>query len=119
MTKMSGEGKNIELIVKGLPSMRGIDDEYIPKFKFIQFKKSEIKNDKGQERVMLCFNDISQKILYDTTKAEGEFLSLINSTISHEMRNPLNSIINQCQIIYVVCQQFQKVITQFKDYMDP
>jgi signal transduction histidine kinase len=48
---------------------------------------------------MICFVDISQKILYDTSKAEGELLSLINSTISHEMRNPLNSIINQCKIM--------------------
>jgi signal transduction histidine kinase len=39
-------------------------------------------------------SDISQKILYDTSKAESELLTLINSTISHEMRNPLNSIIN-------------------------
>jgi len=36
--------------------------------------------------------------MYDNSKAEGELLSLINSTISHEMRNPLNSIINQCRI---------------------
>jgi signal transduction histidine kinase len=49
---------------------------------------------------MLMFSDISQKILYDTSKAEGEFLSLINSTVSHEMRNPLNTIINQCHIMY-------------------
>lgn len=94
ITKMEGEGKNIQNIVKGLPSMRGIDEDYIPQFKFIQFKKSEIKNADDQDRLMLCFTDISQKILYDTTKAEGEFLTLINSTISHEMRNPLNSIIN-------------------------
>ena len=44
--------------------------------------------------------------MYDTSKAEGELLSLINSTISHEMRNPLNSIINQCKIIYAMLQQF-------------
>ena len=75
--------------------MKGIDEEFIPKFKFLQIKKSMIKSlEKGQEKTMLCFIDISQKILYDTSKAEGEFLSLINSTISHEMRNPLNSIIN-------------------------
>ena len=49
---------------------------------------------------MLCFSDVSSKILYDTKKAEGELLTLINSTISHEMRNPLNSIINQCKILY-------------------
>jgi len=59
---------------------------------------------------MLSFTDISQKILYDTSKAEGELLSLINSTISHEMRNPLNSIINQCKIIFAVCQNFKALL---------
>ena len=59
---------------------------------------------------MLSFTDISQKILYDTSKAEGELLSLINSTISHEMRNPLNSIINQCKIIFAVCQNFKPLL---------
>lgn len=107
LTKMVSAGKNIDVIIKNLPSMKNIDEEYIPKFKFIQIKKSYIKAyDGNQDRVMLCFIDISQKILYDTSKAEGEFLSLINSTISHEMRNPLNSIINQCKIIFVICQQF-------------
>lgn len=68
---------------------------------------------------MICFIDISQKILYDTSKAEGEFLSLINSTISHEMRNPLNSIINQCKIVYSVCLGFKKLMTNYSDYIDP
>ena len=104
LTKMVGNTKNIDVIIKNLPSMKNIDEEYIPKFKFIQIKKSYIKaNERNDDRVMLCFIDISQKILYDTSKAEGEFLSLINSTISHEMRNPLNSIINQCKIIFVIC----------------
>ena len=68
---------------------------------------------------MICFIDISQKILYDTSKAEGEFLSLINSTISHEMRNPLNSIINQCKIVFSICLAFKGLITNFKEYFDP
>lgn len=59
MTKMAEEGKKIELIIKGLPSMRGLDVEFVPKFKYIQFKKSEIKNNNGSDKVMLCFNDIS------------------------------------------------------------
>jgi signal transduction histidine kinase len=107
LTKMVGAGntKNIDVIIKNLPSMKNIDEEFIPKFKFIQIKKSYIKSHDGKvDRIMLCFIDISQKILYDTSKAEGEFLTLINSTISHEMRNPLNSIINQCKIIFVICQ---------------
>jgi signal transduction histidine kinase len=84
--------------------MQGISEEYLPKFKFFQFKKSQIKVMKKQNsKVMLCFIDISQKILYDTSKAESELLSLINSTISHEMRNPLNSILNQGKIISSLC----------------
>lgn len=120
LTKMVSAGKNIDVIIKNLPSMKNIDEEYIPKFKFIQIKKSYIKAYDGkQDRVMLCFIDISQKILYDTSKAEGEFLSLINSTISHEMRNPLNSIINQCKIIFVICQQFQMLMNTYASYIDP
>jgi signal transduction histidine kinase len=73
-----------------------------------------LENDKLTEQVMLCFQDISQKILYDTKKAEGELLSLINSTISHEMRNPLNSIINQCYLIKCMLVNFYKIIPEIK-----
>ena len=87
----------LEKLIRYLKCMRGVDEEYIPTFKFFQFRKSLIKDIFTKEdQVMMMFSDISQKILYDTSKAEGELLSLINSTISHEMRNPLNSIINQC-----------------------
>ena len=41
---------------------------------------------------MLTINDISSSFLYDQSKAKNEFLSIINATVSHEMRNPLNSI---------------------------
>jgi signal transduction histidine kinase len=117
---MVGQSKNLDLIIKNLPSMKGIDEEFIPKFKFLQVKKSMIKSfKKGSEKTMICFIDISQKILYDTSKAEGEFLSLINSTISHEMRNPLNSIINQCKIVFSVCLNFKQLITTYSEYIDP
>ena len=41
---------------------------------------------------MLQIIDISNEILYDQSKAENEFLSIINASVSHEMRNTLNSI---------------------------
>jgi len=37
--------------------------------------------------------DISDSILYDDIKAQSEFLELINACVSHELRNPLNSIV--------------------------
>ena len=41
---------------------------------------------------MLQITDISNLILYNKIKGEKKLLTLINATVSHEMRNPLNSI---------------------------
>jgi len=38
---------------------------------------------------------MSSNILYQQEKSQNEFLSLINACVSHELRNPLNSIIAQ------------------------
>jgi hypothetical protein len=35
------------------------------------------------------------------------------------MRNPLNSIINQCKIVFSVCLNFKKLITTYSAYIDP
>ena len=42
---------------------------------------------------------MSAELLYDDIKAENEFHSLINAAVSHELRNPLNSMI--CQIFFM------------------
>jgi len=39
--------------------------------------------------------DVTDKVLYDKSKGEKELLSLVNATVSHELRNPLNSIMAQ------------------------
>ena len=36
--------------------------------------------------------DVSTTVLYKKEKSHNELLNLINATVSHEMRNPLNSI---------------------------
>lgn len=45
------------------------------------------------KRQILQIIDVSHKLLYDDIKAEYKFHSLINATVSHELRNPLNSMI--------------------------
>lgn len=62
--------------------------------------------------MMISFIDISRKILYDTSKAESDLLCLINSTMSHEMRNPLNSIISQCGIMETILMNFEKALNR-------
>ena len=42
--------------------------------------------------IILEFTDSSLNILYDQQKAQNNLLSMINACVSHELRNPLNSI---------------------------
>lgn len=44
---------------------------------------------------MIQINDVSKEILYNQQKSQNQLLSLINATVSHELRNPLNSINSQ------------------------
>lgn len=37
--------------------------------------------------------DISHKMMYNKAKAEKNFHTLMNATVSHELRNPLNSLV--------------------------
>ena len=38
---------------------------------------------------------MSKSVLLDKEKSHNELLNIINATVSHELRNPLNSIIAQ------------------------
>ena len=42
---------------------------------------------------MLQIVDVSDKVLYGQSKEQNEMLSILNATVSHELRNPLNSIV--------------------------
>ena len=48
-----------------------------------------------QQRLMLKVTDVSDSVKYDESKEQNEMLSILNATISHELRNPLNSIVGQ------------------------
>ena len=67
-------------------------EEDIKQSKWVQIKKTEFMID-GMKRTMLQIIDISANILYDKAKAINQFQGLINACVSHELRNPLNSII--------------------------
>ena len=55
---------------------------------YVQFKRqSSLEN-----FVVLQIIDMSSNIMYLQAKGDKKLLTLINATVSHEMRNPLNSI---------------------------
>ena len=45
-----------------------------------------------EKKTMLSIVDISKSIMYDDVHAQNEFLAITNATVSHELRNPLQSI---------------------------
>ena len=44
---------------------------------------------------MIKLYNVSKDILYDREKTHSDLLMLINATVSHELRNPLNSLVAQ------------------------
>ena len=68
---------------------------------FIEFKLKKIPlNNNDKESFILCIVDLAMKNSTDNSnQGEREIVNLINSTISHEMRNPLNIVVGQTDII--------------------
>lgn len=63
---------------------------------------------------MIKFKDVSANILYQKEKSHNELLNLINATVSHEMRNPLNSISAQNIENMALLQELEEVIINSK-----
>ena len=63
---------------------------------------------------MMQFVDISKSILYDMEKAKNSVLSMINACVSHEMRNPLNSVIAQNIQKKEIYSELNKLILELK-----
>ena len=54
-------------------------------------------------------------MLYNEVKAEKSFLTLINAAVSHELRNPLNSLVGQVSSMIHFFAQFYTIINQIND----
>lgn len=54
-------------------------------------------------------------MLYNEVKAEQEFLTLINATVSHELRNPLNSLIGQITSMQLYFESFESLIESLEE----
>lgn len=89
------EATDIQKALKQTSIMKDIQLDLIPSYRFFQIKKCVSMKEDGQKKFTIQFIDISSKIFYDDIKAQARFMTVINSTISHEMRNPLNSILSQ------------------------
>ena len=59
--------------------------------KYVQVSR-QIVDTTFSKHEILQLSDISQKVMYEMACVEKRLFSLINATVSHEMRNPTNSI---------------------------
>jgi signal transduction histidine kinase len=66
------------------------NEKEIPRY--IQIKRTTFTRNNQIKHIIQMIN-ISHTILYNQQKTENKFLGLINACVSHEIRNPLNSII--------------------------
>jgi signal transduction histidine kinase len=68
-----------------------LESAEINKYMFV--KISVLRTKRG--KVVIQIKDISENVLNKQMKAERVLLTLINATVSHELRNPLNAMIGQ------------------------
>ena len=58
---------------------------------YVQIKVAKYFNN-GKEKTVVKIVDVSKSIMYEQLHAENQFLAITNATVSHELRNPLQSI---------------------------
>jgi signal transduction histidine kinase len=65
------------------------------KWMYVQIKVLKIldKRNKEDYKLMVQIRDVSDRLLKQEMTAQKNVLTLINATVSHELRNPLSSII--------------------------
>lgn len=90
---------------------RGSDERRIIT-RYFQVKRQMLVTD-NQKMWVLQIIDISTKILYNIATGEKKLLALINATVSHEMRNPLNSIYSQNIKLIQVNEKLSDLIKTF------
>jgi len=77
-------------------------------------KVTNVEEDSDQsdcsQKLLVQLIDVSDKILYNESKAEQSFITLINAAISHELRNPLNSLVGQMNSMQSYLKNFAKII---------
>ena len=66
--------------------------EYFQAEKYFMIKINRLVGENENE-VMISILDTSHEILCNQEKAHNELLTMINATVSHELRNPLNAIV--------------------------
>jgi signal transduction histidine kinase len=67
-----------------------------------------------KQHTILHFKDITGTVQYRLEKSHNQVLEMINACVSHEMRNPLNSIVAQNIEKEFVYEELEDTLRYFK-----
>ena len=70
---------------------------------------SSVSCGKDSSKTVLQIIDMSDKMLYNELKARQQFVTLIKAAVSHELRNPLNSLIGQIESFMELMKNLKKL----------
>ena len=96
-------------------SVIGESASFFFQIKIIEVIQEDSFEQGKQAELMVQMLDISQRILGQSLRLERQYMTMLNSTISHEMRNPLNSIITQVDMQSQLVQKLEKEILRRND----
>ena len=65
------------------------------KIKYFQIKRLKTFSKGYESQDIIQIIDISGQIMLDFAKADKKLMALVNVTVSHDMRNPLNALHSQ------------------------
>jgi signal transduction histidine kinase len=90
MTKEELRNKVFSISIESYASLEDVNDSKNNE-RYVQIKRQKFKSD-TKDYDMLKIVDVSMDVLYERSQGEKKLLTVINATVSHEMRNPINSI---------------------------
>ena len=81
--------------------------------KYFQFQITNLK-EQEDDSIMIQIINVSNNIFLGREKTQNELLNLINATMSHELRNPLNSMCAQKVKVSYILKQLKEFALKLK-----
>ena len=75
-------------------------------------------NDDGKRRVILQLTDQTAIVRFNNEKTQKLITSMVNATVSHEIRNPLNSIYCQSIVAKTLVQRVADLLASKMNHED-
>ena len=69
--------------------------------------ESDNKSNGEPDKILIQIIDYSDRFLYNIMKEEQNFSQIISAAVSHELRNPLSSLIGQIETMKIFFTAFQ------------